>query len=172
MNYKPVYCKLGRIPHWIVSCVGEFVCTLDDEYHAVTRIRGRKKKYVQVQLIFQRRSRWFYVHRLMAFSWLGHPRHRLLTIVDHRDGNGLNNEIQNLRWVTSTGNNLNRPCRGVDEINGIFYPRIAGYTHMRYGDSSIENAQESRRILLECYIRYNCKFPEQDIFPHFIIWRY
>ena len=102
----------------------------------------------------------------MGFSWLlkRHPKH---TIVDHIDGNSLNNSIYNLRWVTNSGNNLNRAGYGlVKDDSGLFVPKILGYLHTRYATDDEELAQKIRTMLLDCYIRYNTRFPEKKCWPH------
>ena len=116
---------------------------------------------------------WFYVHRLMGFSWLDTPDSPLKFIVDHRDGDGLNNAVENLRWVTISGNNLNRKCYGLVEKSGIFFPKIAGYVHTRYGTDDRELALTLRSLLVECYIRYNSRHPACGSgFPHIWIHKY
>lgn len=46
------------------------------------------------------------VHRLVALCYVENPSN--FNIVDHIDGNRLNNHYLNLRWTTSTGNQKNR----------------------------------------------------------------
>ena len=70
---------------------------------------------------------WFYVHRLMAYSWLGPQPHPLRNIIDHIDGDSLNNSIQNLRWVTATGNQLNKKCHGIFEQDGKLHALYPAY---------------------------------------------
>lgn len=45
------------------------------------------------------------VHRLMALAFLGHPKDTTLLVVNHKDGNVLNNTPDNLEWTTHSGNN-------------------------------------------------------------------
>ena len=107
-----MFCQLrwkgGLVRHYEIDQSGCVRCSLDHTVDIPTRIQGGKKKYRQVQLMVGGgRIRWLYVHRLMGFSWL-RIKHVSQTIVDHIDGNGLNNNLQNLRWVTPRVNNLNR----------------------------------------------------------------
>lgn len=48
-----------------------------------------------------------YVHRMVAKAFVPMPDSDKKLIVDHRDGNTLNNVVDNLRWVTSRQNQLN-----------------------------------------------------------------
>ncbi len=47
-----------------------------------------------------------YVHRLVARAFLDNPDN--LKEVDHKDHNKRNNNIDNLRWCSRSGNNINR----------------------------------------------------------------
>ena len=164
---KPAYCKTGRIKHWSISFNGELLCDLDPDYTPDYRVVGKNKKYRQVQLMFAGKHKWFYVHRLVAFSWLPRPQHKALRIVDHRDGNSLNNAVSNIRFVTCRANNINKKCCGVVERDGLFIPRIMGYEHIRYGSPCKETAQYARELLAECYVRYCVKYPDREkTIPH------
>ena len=55
------------------------------------------------------------MHRLI----LGEPPSDQKVIVDHRDGNGLNNQRSNLRWVTKQENNCNRAGFGSSGFLGV-----------------------------------------------------
>ena len=55
------------------------------------------------------------MHRLI----LGEPPSDQKVIVDHRDGNGLNNQRSNLRWVTKQENNCNRRSVGSSQFLGV-----------------------------------------------------
>lgn len=44
------------------------------------------------------------IHRLVAKTFIKNPKG--LTIVNHKDGNKLNNDLSNLEWVTPKGNSI------------------------------------------------------------------
>jgi hypothetical protein len=51
---------------------------------------------------YMRASRWL-VHRAVAFGFLGTPKNPKFT-VNHKDGNKLNNNVENLEWVSHSNN--------------------------------------------------------------------
>lgn len=63
--------------------------------------------YKTVKLTFNNsQQRRFYVHRLVAEHFIINPDPVHKTIVNHKDGNKLNNTVENLEWVTPRENNL------------------------------------------------------------------
>jgi len=174
MGYeKQVRCKQGLIRNFVIDSRGQVTCTADPDYNIPSRLSGKKKVYKQVQLMRGGTTKWYYVHRLQAYSWLGESPHLLRYIVDHIDGDSLNNGVNNLRWVTPTANNINKRCDGIVVQDGMFIPRIAGFNHVRYKTTDRELCQMIRRNLVESYVRYNCRFPEVGSdFPHFSISNY
>jgi hypothetical protein len=164
---RQLKCKSGVFRNLLIDGRGKITWTGECDYSPVSRICGKRKKYIQVQLMRNGTLRWFYLHRLMAFSWHGESPHLLRVIVDHADGDSFNNSVENLRWVTHTANQINKACRGIIEEGGWFYPKIAGYVHRRYRTGDEELCQSIREILVECYVRYNCRFPNSgNAFPH------
>lgn len=61
------------------------------------------------------------VHRAVALAWVENDDPVLKTVVNHRDGNPMNNWHENLEWTTTSGNNFHavdmglrpdaRPCK-------------------------------------------------------------
>jgi hypothetical protein len=173
MYTRPLRCRKGRVRFWNIGPSGVLTCSLDPELVPAYRVTSGTKKYRQVQLMVHKRLQWFYVHRLMAFSWLGDPPHFLRTIVDHINGNSLCNNIENLRWVTRTANNINKRCYGLFLADGLYYPKIAGFTHRKYGFPTEQDAHDFRHLLVECYVRFTMKHPESgNEFPHYSIHNY
>ena len=60
--------------------------------------------YRQVQL-----QKNYLIHRLIALHHIDNPNN--YPFVDHYDGDKQNNKIENLRWVTTQQNNMNRGIR-------------------------------------------------------------
>ena len=167
MSTRPLFCKSGRIRHFLIDAVGNITLESGEEFEVPRRIKGKKKQYEQVQLMRGGTLRWYYVHILVCRSWHGESPHKLRVIVDHMDGDSLNNVVSNLRWVTIRANNINKTCYGLHEEEGVFYPKVVGFVHYRYGSKDEEVAQTMRRALVESYVRYNCRFPENgNDFPH------
>ena len=49
----------------------------------------------------------FYIHRLVGYAFIPNPEN--LPCIDHIDRNKTNNSITNLRWVSRSNNNRNKP---------------------------------------------------------------
>ena len=164
---------LKHMPLFELDAAGNIYCKIDPEYIIPRRIAGRRKRYSEVQLMFRGTFRWYRIHRLMARSWLGESDHNQKTIVDHIDGDSLNNRIENLRWVTPLANSLNRRCYGLVREKRMYYPRVAGYVHRRYGTTDEELALMLRSLIVESYVRYNSRFPQNgNVFPDSSIYLY
>ena len=82
----------------------------------VKRIRNGEKKNVKLS-IDKNGYLWFYlynvkekkyIHRAVAELFI--PKIKGKWIVDHINGDRKNNNVSNLRWVTSSENSLNRVC--------------------------------------------------------------
>lgn len=66
-----------------------------------------------------------YIHRLVAQTFVTNKNN--LPVIDHIDGNKLNNSYKNLRWCTVSKNNLNTDKRKgyfFNKKNNRFYSRI------------------------------------------------
>ena len=48
----------------------------------------------------------FYVHRIVACTFLTNPDKKKYRVVNHIDGNSLNNKLENLEWTTASENSL------------------------------------------------------------------
>lgn len=76
----------------------------------VSQRGNHKREYVSLG-----RGNKKYIHQLVATAFLPNPYN--LTEVDHIDTNGLNNDVNNLRWVTHQENMLNENTQEVLKKN-------------------------------------------------------
>ena len=77
----------------------------NDETGRILKPRINSKGYFMVWLSKNGGRKSLYVHRLVALSFIPNPACK--KCVDHRDGDPLNNKLENLRWATVSENNTN-----------------------------------------------------------------
>lgn len=78
-------------------------------------LKGRitKSGYYQVSIKINETNKFSnrYIHRLVAQYWIDNPENK--REVNHKDGNKLNNNINNLEWITSAENQKHRHSIGI-----------------------------------------------------------
>jgi hypothetical protein len=79
----------------------------------------------------------YYVHRLVALTFLENPKNK--EFVNHKDGNKLNNLLENLEWATCLENNLHAIETGLSKTR----KKVIQY------DSNMNKIQEFNSII-EC----------------------
>lgn len=84
----------------------------------------------------------FYIHRLIAFSFLENPENK--EFVNHKDGNKLNNILENLEWMTCLENNIHAIQSGLSKRR----KKVIQY------DSNMNKIQEFHSIV-ECSNKLN-----------------
>ena len=73
--------------------------------------------YMVSSLTHLGKSKIFSIHRLVAITYIKNPKE--LKIVNHKDGNTMNNDVSNLEWVTQHDNVLHSINKG----NNVSHPR-------------------------------------------------
>ncbi|UPI12194.1 hypothetical protein [Bacillus phage SBSphiJ2] len=58
--------------------------------------------YYRVYLYFNKKRKRYFVHRLVALAFINNPDQ--LTVVNHKNGNKLDNSAENLEWTTQSAN--------------------------------------------------------------------
>lgn len=78
-----------------------------------------KDGYFQVTLSKQGKTKRFFVHRLVAESFLEKPNTEEFLTVDHINRNRQDNRIENLRWATSETQIANKDFSNLKQCLGI-----------------------------------------------------
>lgn len=70
----------------------------------IKKTRINNNGYERVALVKNKKAKWYFVHRLVAIAFLDKPAGK--NVVNHKDFNRINNNAENLEWVTSSENTL------------------------------------------------------------------
>ena len=93
-------------PHLLISRTGRvWTTTYDKELRPHLTNRG----YLRVNLSKEKTVKRVSIHRLVAEAFIPNPDN--LPAVDHIDGNKLNNNVENLQWI-SNSDNTRKACKG------------------------------------------------------------
>lgn len=84
-----------------------------------------KKGYCEIKF----KGKYLYIHRIIYAKFIGPLNEKL--VINHKDGNGFNNTIENLELISQAENNLHRfrvlnhpPVRGNKKISSEIADRI------------------------------------------------
>lgn len=90
---------------------------------------GGTSPYMVVTLIKDGSPVTRLLHRLIAIAFIPNPDN--LKIVHHKDGNKLNNSIDNLEWTTTSKNNQHAYDTGLKKYRPLHYKGKFGKDHNR-----------------------------------------
>jgi len=116
------------------------------------RVNGTEYSMASVGLRKGKKRKLFLVHRLIALMFIPNPENK--EQVNHKDGNALNNCVDNLEWVTQTENMQHAQENGLlnqvtekQRLNrkkqGKLYWRIGARAHLKF---TMEEAKKIKQI--------------------------
>ncbi len=87
------------------------------------------------------KQKGFRIHRLLAIAFVPNPDKK--SIVDHIDRNRLNNNIENLRWVSLSENAINRTLskKNKFDVTGVYF-----HSRLKVYRASININKKKRRL--------------------------
>jgi hypothetical protein len=110
------------------------------------------------------------VHRLVALSFLGHaPEGMKFPVVNHKDGDKMNNNVENLEWVSSSENSRHATRNGLIKSKSCVQYDTKGNKVARY--DSINQAERETKIQ-SVSIRMVCNKTKGNHTAGGYIWRY
>jgi hypothetical protein len=107
--------------------------------------------YKQVGLYKKYASKIAMIHRLLAEIFIPNPNN--YDCVNHKDGDKLNNSIDNLEWCTKAANNLHARENGLHRGGGMKKPIVRiGNNDLKEYDSAVSAQKEgfSARSISQC----------------------
>ena len=114
--------KSRRFYNYIIFENGDVLSLLSGKY--ITKRIGTRG-YSMINLCINGKCKTFAFHRIMAELFIPNPNN--LPQINHKDGNKLNNSLDNLEWITASGNNmhalktgLRHAAKGKNTNNGRF----------------------------------------------------
>jgi hypothetical protein len=105
-KYAPfieIWRKIDGYDNYSVSSFGRI---RNNKRNIIVKQRCNKNGYYRVNLYKNNQSKTMQIHRLVALAFIGNPSEK--PCVDHIDNNRKNNKISNLRWATSSQNQMNK----------------------------------------------------------------
>lgn len=101
--------------------------------------------YLQITFYNKNKPKTFQVHRLVALAFIDN--HGNLPQVNHKDGNKLNNCVDNLEWVSDSENKLHCYKTGLKDKNILSIPIVMTYPNTLLPISEFVSANEAGRVL-------------------------
>ncbi len=101
MTQQEVWKVIEEYPDYEVSNMGRLWSWKRNKYMKLTLVN----RYVRVVLRNTNQTKSFPIHRLVANAFIPNPDNK--PVVDHIDGDAMNNQVNNLRWATFQENSSN-----------------------------------------------------------------
>lgn len=107
-NWRPV---VGYEGLYEVSNLGRMKDLNRNGKAVIMRLSAKNGQYIKVVLVgWDGKKRWYRVHRLVAYAFLGEPLEGQ-TQVNHINTNRQDNRVENLEWCSPKENMANRLTR-------------------------------------------------------------
>ena len=101
---EEIYKKIDDYDNYEISNLGN---VRNINTNRILKLHETNCGYLRVSVCKDGIMKKFYIHRLVALHFIPNPQN--LTDIDHIDQNKTNNSISNLRWVSRSNNNRNKP---------------------------------------------------------------
>jgi hypothetical protein len=128
-NYGQVK-TIGRIVKYPNSCFNK---TDKGVFRPEKLLKPSSKRYAGVTLSNQKIKIYLNIHRLVAMAFIPNPNN--LPQVNHKDGNKLNNIVNNLEWVTPSQNVKHSYDNGLQKV--VYGKDNPSYKHGKYAKKGI-----------------------------------
>lgn len=107
--------RIREFPNYAINMSGEVYSFVT---HKKLKPYKQRNEYLIIRLFNDGKSFSKYIHRLVGETFLKNPRG--LREINHKDGNRQNNSVENLEWVSRSGNMFHKIY--VSKSEGGYYP--------------------------------------------------
>lgn len=117
------------------------------QYKVPYYIKPRKDKdgYLRYTLCKNGKMKYFFAHRLVAKTFIPNP--NKLPVVNHKDGNKENNNVDNLEWCSIRYNNIHALKKGLRNMkNNKLSKKVAQYDKKGNLINIFKSANDAKRI--------------------------
>lgn len=106
-----------------ISNLGNLICIKNNHIKPIIVKPIKSQRYLRVNLWKNGEYKTFSIHKLVAKAFLPNPNN--FPVVNHKDGNKLNNKANNLEWCTQSHNVKESHRLGfqIQGINGYKFPK-------------------------------------------------
>lgn len=165
-----LYTYKGQITHYYITTEGKL-------YNSKTKnwLKGQigKNGYLSYQISIDGIKKRLYAHRMVAETYLSKIENK--NEVNHKDGNKLNNNINNLEWVNSQENKIHAIenhlrdntltkvyCFDKNKKLVCIYPSIVEFNQVTHWNTSWLNEQLNRKVKTLSHGYYWSKTPDNN----------
>ena len=106
----------------------------------IKQLRNRNG-YLYSDIYVDGKKKKIYIHRAVALAFLDNPENK--PCINHKDGNKLNNSVENLEWCTYSENMKHAVSKGLNKI-----PRLSGSEHPMHKLTE-ENVYKIRELFVK-----------------------
>ena len=110
-NYEGIY---------IVSNFGNVICLRKNKRRSLSK-RISPSGYLRVTLHKESNRRTYFIHQLVAMAFLGHIPNGNALVINHKNFDKLNNNIDNLEIVTNRENSNRKHLKSTSNFVGVDY---------------------------------------------------
>ena len=109
--------SIENFPNYTINTNGIIMNTKFNKVIKGFIYKAKHTSYRRFGLLKDKKQHYLYLHRLLALTFIPNPNN--YPNVDHKDGNGLNNNLDNLRWCPQSLNLQNQEVRKDNKSTGI-----------------------------------------------------